>query len=477
MKWMLWGAMGVVLMLFAGCSGGTNPGAAPAAPAARGLQSHVRTQTIVADGSGSITVTGPISNFISGGFTMNEGKGGGFVHVLTSGSTVMSGAAPFVGENVVVSGTGVAGGNITASSVAQQIVAPAGVLSLMGPISSVSAQRFTIDAPGYGYTHVAYTTQTPTDGGPPANGEIAQAVGPGTTSETSAYDSFWPSAPATLTETGTVVAATSLGFTLDVDAGHKAVPIVVASSTKFSAWPVAVQKTATVTGAGSLDRSIVASAVSAPSPTPAPTATPSPAPAVSPVVLSPGGVVGLDNQFAPPDGDTPAGGTGQTVDGIPCAPSMTENMYHVHAYLGLLVNGRQIAIPDQIGLNVPGPIVSGFTSTAQCYYEIHFHDTTGMIHIESPSTASLASTIYPLGTVFDIWGMTLSSNNVGPYAGQVRVFIDQVPLKTLVAGSYTEYLGNPSAIPLYSHEAIWLEVGPTFVTAPNIPAVEFYTEY
>jgi hypothetical protein len=465
------------LLVLSACSGGTNPGAAPGAIAQSKAKSPEHPMTIVAVGPTSITVTGPISNFIAGGFTMNEGKGGGYVHVLTPASTVISGPPPFAGENVAVSGAGIAGGTITASSVAQQIVAPVGILSLTGPISAVSPTRFTIDAPGYGYTHVAYTAQTPTDGGPPLNGEIAQAVGPGTTSETSAYDSFWPSTPAALTATGTVVAATALGFTLNVDANHPAVPIVLSSSTKFSAWPVAVQKTATVTGAGSLDRSIVATAVNAPSPTPGPTASPTPPPVVPPIVRSSGAIIGLDNQFVPASGDTPSGGNGQAIDGIPCAPSMTENLYHVHAYVGLLVNGKQIAIPDQIGLNVPGPIVGGFTATAQCYYEIHTHDAAGLIHIESPSTASLASTIYALGTVFDIWGMTLSSTNVGPYTGQVRVFVDQVPLKALVASTYTEYAGDPNAIPLYSHEAIWLEVGPTFVTPPNIPAVDFYTEY
>ncbi len=205
--------------------------------------------------------------------------------------------------------------------------------------------------------------------------------------------------------------------------------------------------------------------VSAPSPTP------------SPVVLSQGAVIGEDNQFTPNSGDTASGGNGQQIDGIPCAPSMTLNMYHVHAYLGLLVNGTQIAVPDQIGLNVPGPIQSGFTATAQCYYEIHMHDTSGMIHIESPSTASLGSSIYTLGTMLDVWGMPVGPNGVGPFSGTVRAFVDHTPLKAPTADSYTEYTGDPNTIPIYSHEAIWLEVGPTYVLPPNIPAVEFYTEY
>jgi hypothetical protein len=237
--------------------------------------------------------------------------------------------------------------------------------------------------------------------------------------------------------------------------------------------------TATVTGAGSLQNGIVASAVSVPSPTPAPTATPivyaTPTPA--PIVLAQGGITGEDGQFSPPDGDTNNGGQGQTVDNIPCAPTMTENLYHVHWYLGLLVNGTQVAIPDQIGLLDPGPISNGYTGTAHCYYEIHTHDASGMIHVESPSTAPLSSSIYTVGTFLDVWGTSVGPLNVGPFSGQVRIFVDRVPLKGLVANSYTEWTASAASIPIYSHEAVWIEVGPTFVVPPNLPAVDFYTEY
>jgi hypothetical protein len=151
--------------------------------------------------------------------------------------------------------------------------------------------------------------------------------------------------------------------------------------------------------------------------------------------------------------------------------------YHVHAYIGILVNGLQVAVPDQIGLYEPGPISDGYTSTAHCYYYLHTHDATGMIHIESPSSVPLSSTLYTLQNVLDVWGITVGPDNVGPFNGQVRAFVATVPLKTLTAQNYSEYTGNPNAIALYSHEAIWLEVGPTYVLPPELPAVTFYTEY
>jgi hypothetical protein len=40
---------------------------------------------------------------------------------------------------------------------------------------------------------------------------------------------------------------------------------------------------------------------------------------------------------------------------------------------------------------------------------------------------------------------------------------------------YTQWLGDPNAIPLYSHEVIFLEVGPTYPTI--LPNVIFYSEF
>jgi len=213
------------------------------------------------------------------------------------------------------------------------------------------------------------------------------------------------------------------------------------------------------------------------------TAAATPKPTPTPIALGPGKIVGLDNQFMPNDGDTTRGGRGQTVDSVPCKPTMSENNYHVHWYLGLLVNGRQIAIPDGVGMLNPGPDTTfnghpNYTNTATCFYYLHTHDASGLIHTESPSTAPLSSSQSTLGWLLDIWGMPLSSSGFGPYSGTVRVYTARVPLKTLVASNYVLYTGtSPRAISIYSHMAVWIEVGPTFVAPPYIPAVKFWTEY
>lgn len=206
------------------------------------------------------------------------------------------------------------------------------------------------------------------------------------------------------------------------------------------------------------------------------TATPTPMPTI---VLKSGAVNGVDNQFSPVDGDTSRGGVGQSVDGVACAPSMYENTYHVHFFLGLMVNGKQVAVPDGIGLYLPGAESNGVTNTAtKCYYAIHTHDASGMIHVESSSTASLGSAIFTLGQVLDIWGEPLTASSFGPYSGTVRVFYATTPLRNLYSGTYYQYTGSvPKGIKISSHEAIWIQVGSTYVPASRLPKIRFYTEY
>ncbi|MBV8148793.1 MAG: hypothetical protein JO092_06860 [Candidatus Eremiobacteraeota bacterium] len=322
--------------------------------------------------------------------------------------------------------------------------------------------------------------------GHPRDGEHVQVVGTGSTLVRARYVAFWRSPAPALRVSGTIGAAEPLGFELVVSGRSASVTVVLSSST-LTEQPLYVGEAVEVSGSGSLARGIVASRVAmlatpspspSPTPSPKPTATPTTKPTLAPIYLQPGNVTGQDNLFKPYDGDTPSGGQNQqSVDGIPCAPTHYVNNYHVHIYVGILVNGNQVAIPDQIGLYNPGPVSEGFTESAQCYYFLHTHDASGIVHVESPSTAPLSSTLFELKNFFDIWGITVGPQNVGPFNGQVRTFVATVPLKTLTASSYAEYTGDPNAIQLYSHEAIWLEVGPTFVVPPMIPNVTFYTEY
>lgn len=198
---------------------------------------------------------------------------------------------------------------------------------------------------------------------------------------------------------------------------------------------------------------------------------------LTPVNTSPGAVIGLDNQFQPNDGDTPQGGHGQLIDHrISCQPTMG-NTYHVHVYLGVVYKGRQVAIPDTIGMVKPGAENSGFTTTAQCFYFIHTHDASGIIHIESFKSIPMSGVLYHLKNVLDVWGLTRGPDNFGPFNGKVRIFIGNVPLRQTVVSKYSAYTGTLNSIPLQSHEAIWVEIGKPYYHAYQLPRVTFYTEY
>jgi hypothetical protein len=194
---------------------------------------------------------------------------------------------------------------------------------------------------------------------------------------------------------------------------------------------------------------------------------------------SSGAVIGADNLFTPNDGDTASGGNGQLVDGIPCKATMDEIHYHVHAFVGIVANGVLVALPDGVGMKNPGPDSSaGVTSTATCFYYLHTHDASGIMHIEDPSTASRTVSLHKLGQFLDIWGQPFSGNGVGPFTGEVKIYTSGAKYRgqgpqTVGPSTYTQYTGSAAAVPLYAHEVIWIEIGPTFVAPQTLPSIQF----
>jgi hypothetical protein len=138
--------------------------------------------------------------------------------------------------------------------------------------------------------------------------------------------------------------------------------------------------------------------------------------------------------------------SGGVVDGI--GAGNTEQLaFHIHAHLAVYVNGRQETIPYGIGVlpplqlqqTVEGPFVVGGTA----FYWLHTHDSSGVIHIESPVVRR-----YTLGEFFDIWGQPLGPTQVGPVRGPVTVRVDG---RTVT--------GDPRDVPLAAHSVIQLDVG------------------
>jgi hypothetical protein len=144
-------------------------------------------------------------------------------------------------------------------------------------------------------------------------------------------------------------------------------------------------------------------------------------------------------------GDTAAGGNGEPVDGISCGP-IEQGASHFHAHLYILDEG--VAQPVSAFIGIPGA-----PGTTRCFYWLHTHDRSGIIHIESPTGRT-----YTLGEMFDIWGQPLSRDRVArlPVPGRrMTVFVDG-----------QEYSGGLRDIPLHEHTEVVIEIGKR-VTPPT----------
>ena len=134
--------------------------------------------------------------------------------------------------------------------------------------------------------------------------------------------------------------------------------------------------------------------------------------------------------------------TGAAVDGIACQTS-EQAAYHIHAHLTIYASGGRQVVPAGIGIPGPQQVVNGFVEGGKCLYWLHTHDTTGVIHVESP-----VRRLYTLGQFFDVWGQPLSGTQVGRATGHVTAFLNGKPVTA-----------DPRAIKLTPHAVIQLNVG------------------
>ena len=81
------------------------------------------------------------------------------------------------------------------------------------------------------------------------------------------------------------------------------------------------------------------------------------------------------------------------IDGIYC-DALEQTAYHIHAHLTIYINGKQVAIPQGIGI----------ASDQSCFYWLHTHTSDGVIHIEFPNQGTPT-----LGNFLDIWGQSFNS--------------------------------------------------------------------
>ncbi|MET8681956.1 hypothetical protein ABZW18_31350 [Streptomyces sp. NPDC004647] len=114
------------------------------------------------------------------------------------------------------------------------------------------------------------------------------------------------------------------------------------------------------------------------------------------------------------------------------------NVEHIHAHLDVIINGKRVTVPADIGID----------QQAQKLSPLHTHDSNGVIHVESPVKAT-----FSLGQFMTEWDLALTQDSIGGLkAGGGNEF------RAYVNGR--ERPGNPAAIEFRAHDEIALVYGP-----------------
>ena len=102
------------------------------------------------------------------------------------------------------------------------------------------------------------------------------------------------------------------------------------------------------------------------------------------------------------------------VDGIYC-DQLEQTNFHIHVHLSIWIKGQQITVPQGTGI----------ASDGSCFYWLHTHDTTGVVHIEAPQIATLN-----LGNFLDIWGKEFPQSYHDELASSTgwKIYVDGKPV-------------------------------------------------
>jgi hypothetical protein len=110
---------------------------------------------------------------------------------------------------------------------------------------------------------------------------------------------------------------------------------------------------------------------------------------------------------------------------------------HFHTHLDVIVDGKPVPVPANIGV------------TQGSMVELHTHDASGVLHVESPKPKER----YILGQLFREWQVRLDPNAIGGLKAD-----GTNTLRAYVNGKRVS--GDPAAIELKNHEEIALVYGP-----------------
>ena len=106
---------------------------------------------------------------------------------------------------------------------------------------------------------------------------------------------------------------------------------------------------------------------------------------------------------------------------------------HIHEHLDVYVNGKKVTVPALIGIDQAGQFLT----------QLHTHDATGIVHVESPTNRN-----FRLGEFFGEWGVKLTSRCLGSYCGHLKFWVNGQRIT-----------GDPAQLILRAHQEIVIAAG------------------
>jgi hypothetical protein len=128
---------------------------------------------------------------------------------------------------------------------------------------------------------------------------------------------------------------------------------------------------------------------------------------------------------------------------------MEQAAFHIHTHLDIFINGQHYKIPPQIGI-IPG----------KCFYWLHTHDDSGVVHIESPLARN-----FTLGQFFDIWNKKFTNTQILD-----SIVNSKNNLNVYLNGSKVNPTVNYRDIKLSGHDEIAIVYG----TPPNTISSKYH---
>lgn len=125
-----------------------------------------------------------------------------------------------------------------------------------------------------------------------------------------------------------------------------------------------------------------------------------------------------------------------SVGGVGCP--VNEN-FHLHSLVSIYKDGVRQGLPDNLGRGA-------------CNYELHTHDVTGVVHIETDVAKK-----FTLGQLFALWGQPLGVDGVAGLGAPLRFYM-------IGNDRLTRYTGDPAALELVPH-------GEIVIVSGTVPAV------